>query len=134
MKKEKRLRDVRVAVTILILLVALATANVVTSGILLKSLAKEVETVSIGKAAEAETLYKKFTRVAFFLSITVNHDDLEDAEELMAELNVAVRGEDAEEILRDTFHLPEEAALLLPGVVSRKKQFVPPLIAAMGRR
>ena len=98
MKKKKRLRDVRVAVTILILLVALATANVVTSGILLKSLAKEVETVSIGKATEAEALYKKFTRVAFFLSITVNHDDLEDAEELMAELNVAVRGEDADEV------------------------------------
>ena len=98
MKKKKRLRDVRVAVTILILLVALATANVVTSGILLKSLAKEVETVSIGKAAEAEALYKKVTRVAFFLSITVNHDDLEDAEELMAELSVAVRGEDAEEV------------------------------------
>ena len=98
MKKKKRLRDVRVAVTILILLVALATANVVTSGILLKSLAKEVETVSVGKAAEAEALYKKFTRVAFFLSITVNHDDLEDAEELMAELNVAVRGEDADEV------------------------------------
>lgn len=98
MKKKKRLRDVRVAVTILILLVALATANVMTSGILLKSLAKEVETVSIGKAAEAEALYKKFTRVAFFLSITVNHDDLEDAEELMAELSVAVRGEDAEEV------------------------------------
>ena len=98
MKKKKRLRDVRVAVTILILLVALATANVVTSGILLKSLAKEVETVSIGKTAEAEALYKKFTRVAFFLSITVNHDDLEDAEELMAELNVAVRGEDADEV------------------------------------
>ena len=98
MKKKKRLRDVRVAVTILILIVALATANVVTSGILLKSLAKEVETVSIGKTAEAEALYKKFTRVAFFLSITVNHDDLEDAEELMAELNVAVRGEDADEV------------------------------------
>ena len=98
MKKKKRLRDVRVAVTILILLVALATANVVTSGILLKSLAKEVETVSVGKAAEAEALYKKFTRVAFFLSITVNHDDLEDAEELMAELNVAVRGEDVDEV------------------------------------
>ena len=98
MKKKKGLRDVRVAVTILILLVALATANVVTSGILLKSLAKEVETVSIGEAAEAEALYKKFTRVAFFLSITVNHDDLEDAEELMAELNVAVRGEDADEV------------------------------------
>ena len=98
MKKKKRLHDVRVAVTILILLVALATANVVTSGILLKSLAKEVETVSIGKEGEAEALYKKFTRVAFFLSITVNHDDLEDAEELMAELNVAVRGEDADEV------------------------------------
>ena len=98
MKKKKEVRDVRIAVTILILLVTLATANVVTSGILLKSLAKEVETVSIGKAAEAESLYKKFTRVAFFLSITVNHDDLEDAEELMAELDVAVRGEDAEEV------------------------------------
>ena len=47
---------------------------------------------------------------------------------------VLCAGEEAEEILRDTFHLPEEAALLLPGVVSRKKQFVPPLIAAVSRR
>ena len=98
MKKKKEVRDVRIAVTILILLVTLATANVVVSGTLLKNLSEEVETVNIGKASDAEKLYQRFTRTAFFLSITVNHDDLEDAEELMAELSVAVRGEDAEEV------------------------------------
>ena len=46
---------------------------------------------------------------------------------------VLCAGEGAEEILRETFRVQEEK-LLLPGVVSRKKQFVPPLIAAVGRR
>lgn len=46
---------------------------------------------------------------------------------------VLCAGEGAEEILRETFRVQEEK-LLLPGVVSRKKQFVPPLIAAIGRR
>ena len=43
MKKKKEVRDVRIAVTILILLVTLATANVVVSGTLLKSLSEEVK-------------------------------------------------------------------------------------------
>ncbi len=98
MKNKKGFHDVRIAVTILILLVALATANVVISGVLLNSLSQKVDAISVGKMSEAEDLYKNFTQVAFFLSITVNHDDLEDAEELMAELSVAVRGDDADEV------------------------------------
>lgn len=47
---------------------------------------------------------------------------------------VICAGDGAETILRETFRIPEGEKLLLPGVVSRKKQFVPPLIAAIGRR
>ena len=98
MKKKNELRDVWVAVAILALLIILATANVVTSSALLNGLAKEVDAISVGKVTDADKLYQKFTRVSFFLSITVNHDDLEDAEELLAELTVAVRGEDSGEV------------------------------------
>ena len=98
MKKKNELRDVWVAVAILALLIILATANVVTSSALLNGLAKEVDAISVGNVTDADKLYQKFTRVSFFLSITVNHDDLEDAEELLAELTVAVRGEDSGEV------------------------------------
>ena len=54
MKSKKGFHDVRIAVTILILLVALATANVVISGVLLNSLSQKVDAISVGKMSEAE--------------------------------------------------------------------------------
>ena len=43
-------------------------------------------------------------------------------------------GDGAEELLRDAFALPEGAELKLPGVVSRKKQFLPAIIEELRRR
>ena len=41
-------------------------------------------------------------------------------------------GHNAEEIIRDAFHVePEGNIAKLPGVVSRKKQLIPPLLAAL---
>ena len=98
MKKKKELRDVWVAATILVLLVLIATVNVLVSEALLKELSADVESVGIGEVAAAADLRQRFAKVAFFLSLTVNHDDLEDAEELLAELTVAVNGEDEDEV------------------------------------
>ena len=44
-------------------------------------------------------------------------------------------GHNAEEIIRDAFHVePEGNIAKLPGVVSRKKQLIPPLLAALQAR
>ena len=44
-------------------------------------------------------------------------------------------GHNAEEIIRDAFHVePEGDIAKLPGVVSRKKQLIPPLLAALQAR
>ena len=44
-------------------------------------------------------------------------------------------GHNAEEIVRDAFHVePEGSMARLPGVVSRKKQLIPPLLAALQAR
>ena len=98
MKIKKQPRDVWIAATILLLIVILAAANVLVSYAMLDDLLVEIDGVGADNTEKAEALEGKFSRVAFFLSVTINHDDLEDAEELMAELNVAVRGEDADEV------------------------------------
>ena len=46
--------------------------------------------------------------------------------------DLMVFGYDAEEIVRDAFHVEVKDGLaVLPGVVSRKKQLIPPLLAAL---
>ena len=41
-------------------------------------------------------------------------------------------GNAAEQIVRDAFHVePKDGKAWLPGVVSRKKQLIPPLLAAL---
>jgi manganese-dependent inorganic pyrophosphatase len=47
---------------------------------------------------------------------------------------VLFTGEGAESVIRDTFPTEQRERLWLPGLVSRKKQFVPPVIAALSRR
>ena len=98
MKKDKHLRDVRIAVVILTLLIILAVANVAISAGILKELSGDAEALTLGEVDEAEELCAKFSRYAFFLSITVNHDDLGDAEECLAELTVAISGDSLEEV------------------------------------
>ena len=44
-------------------------------------------------------------------------------------------GKDSEEIVRDAFGVePENGIAVLKGVVSRKKQLIPPLLAALEER
>ena len=44
-------------------------------------------------------------------------------------------GHGAEEIVQDAFHVSTEAGkAMLPGVVSRKKQLIPPLMATLQAR
>ena len=96
MKKDKQLHDVRIAVTIFALLIFLAAANVATSAGIINELSEDVAALTLGQIEQAEALHRKFERCAFFLSITVNHDDLEDAEECLVELTVAIGGDDSE--------------------------------------
>ena len=102
MKTKKQPRDVWIAAAILLLIVMLAAANVMVSDAMLDDILADVEAVDVGSTEKTEALEGKFSRVAFFLSITINHDDLEDAEDLLAELTAAIKvgDEDQSEITK----------------------------------
>ena len=46
----------------------------------------------------SDSIGEDFARLAFLISITVNHDDLEDAEECVIEFKEAIRSGDEDEI------------------------------------
>ena len=98
MKTKKQPRDVWIAAAILLLIVMLAAANVMVSDAMLDDILADVEAVDVGSTEKTEALEGKFSRVAFFLSITINHDDLEDAEDLLAELTAAIKVGDEDQI------------------------------------
>ena len=98
MKKRMQLFNVRIAVAILLLLLILATANVLISEYMLKNLSQDLEEISVGESEKAKDLAHRFSRCAFFLSITVNHDDLENVEELFVELAAIAGTDDAAEM------------------------------------
>ena len=98
MKIKKQPRDVWIAAAILLLIVVLAAANVMVSDAMLDDVLTDIEAVDVGSTEKTEALEGKFSRVAFFLSITINHDDLEDAEDLLAELTAAVKVGDEDQI------------------------------------
>ena len=98
MKIKKQPRDVWIAAAILLLIVILAAANVLVSDAMLDDLLVEIDGVGADNTEKPEALEGKFSRVAFFLSITINHDDLEDAEDLLAELTAAVKAGDENQI------------------------------------
>ena len=98
MKSKKQLRDVWIAAAILLFIVILAAANVLASDAMLDDMLTEIEDVDTGDIEKTKDLEDKFSRVAFFLSITINHDDLEDAEDLLAELTAAIKVGDEDQI------------------------------------
>ena len=98
MKTKKQPRDVWIAAAILLLIVMLAAANVMVSDAMLDDILADVEAVDVGSTEKTEALEGKFSRAAFFLSITINHDDLEDAEDLLAELTAAIKVGDEDQI------------------------------------
>ena len=93
--KKKKTHDVLAACIIVALLLLSTVLNVVTSKAVLGDLADEVRSLSLGDSEAAEALGQKFAGAIFFLSITVNHEDLGRAEEYMAELITVIGGDDA---------------------------------------
>ena len=77
------------------------------------------------------------------VSEIVSEMDSEQSAELVSEMRehraVSVLNEmepdDAADIVREAFHTePKDGVAVLPGVVSRKKQLIPPLLAALQAR
>ena len=79
-------KSITVAAIILISLILLTLANVLICDRAITEIAEDAESISIGDTEKAETLKKDFRRAAFFLSITVNHDDIDEAHAELIEL------------------------------------------------
>lgn len=93
-KTGKDRRDIIVATAILLSLTASATANTLICQNQLKKLETAVVKTERGDTKSADTIQEDFERIAFFMSITVNHDDLEDAEKCVIEFREAVDSEE----------------------------------------
>ena len=99
MKKIKKgKRDVAIAIVILILLIIFAVTNSILCTSRLEALRSAVENAERGDIVSADSIGEDFARLAFLISITVNHDDLEDAEECVIEFKEAIRSGDEDEI------------------------------------
>ena len=96
-KSRKGKRNVAIATVILISLILLAAANSILCVGRLEALCYAVESAECGDVTAAERIEDDFARLAFLMSITVNHDDLEDAEERVLEFRKAIKsGDDTE--------------------------------------
>ena len=94
MKINKNKRDIAVAVTIIVMLFLSAIANALICSNRLDELGALVGEIESGDIAAADRVSERFTKIALFISITVNHDDLEDAEVCVIEFQEAVNSED----------------------------------------
>ena len=94
MKKHKTNKDLTVALVILAVLVALALINYLLCTARLNDLAKSAEGIECGDTTDAEAIKEDFYGTAFLLSVTLNHDDIEEAEEYVIELAEMAKGED----------------------------------------
>ena len=87
--------DIIVATAILLLLSASAIANTIICQKQLNKLETAVTKTECSDTESADSIRDDFEKLSFFMSITVNHDDLEDAEECVIEFLEAVEAEDA---------------------------------------
>ena len=95
MKKRKTNKDLAIAIVIFAALVALALLNYLLCTARLNDLERSAEGIECGDSAEAEAIKEKFYKTAFLLSVTLNHDDIEEAEEYLIELAEMAKGKDA---------------------------------------
>ena len=95
MSKTKSLRDLAVAAVILAALIILTATNVMICSRSINRLAENAEKISIGDVEKAKTMEEDFRRTAFFLSITVNHDDIDNAHGELLELVRTVESDDS---------------------------------------
>lgn len=93
------MRPVRAAITLLIILVLSVLANSYCISAVTDGLCEDIELAASNgcDAAEVEAAFQKFKRAEKFISLTVNHADLADAEDAFGEL-IAAAGDDAEAV------------------------------------
>ncbi|MBR2965198.1 MAG: hypothetical protein IKC34_01465 [Clostridia bacterium] len=99
MKRKGVLREVRLAVLLLILLVITVGTSTAISQSVTNDLIESAEALYTGENCalsedKATAIYEKFERWRFFFSITVSHDDIGLAESELLELVEAVKAND----------------------------------------
>ena len=94
MRTKKSKKALAAAIIIMLLLFFGGIANALICRISLDKLSQSIESTVQGDAEGATRITEDFSRISFFMSITTNHDDLEDAEQFIVEFKEAVSGED----------------------------------------
>ena len=94
MNSKKTKRDLAVATVILLFLFSAATLNALLCSRQLDKLSLAISDTGQGDVEGAEAIRERFDSLSFPLSITVNHDDLEEAEAYLLEFTVAVEYDD----------------------------------------
>ena len=87
MKKNRLLFDVLLAAALLVLLITLAIANTIVCHGILNGFGEKAELVK--SEVEAKALEDEFSKIGFYLSITVNRDVIAEAEYEIASLRAA---------------------------------------------
>lgn len=95
MNSKKTRRDLAVATVILLFLFSTAILNALLCSRQLDKLSREVTDTEQGDLEAATAIRKRFDSLSFFLSITVNHDDLEEAKAYLLEFTIATEYDDA---------------------------------------
>ena len=98
MKNQKSVKAFITAIIIMTLLLSSGVANAIICHISLDKISQAVEATEIGDTENAAKIEDKFTRISFFMSVTTNHDDLEDAEEFIIDFKEAVTGDSKSEL------------------------------------
>ena len=94
MRTKKSKKAFAAAIIIMLLLFSGGIANAMICRIGLDKLSQSIESTVQGDAEGASRIAEYFSRISFFMSITTNHDDLEDAEQFIVEFKEAASGED----------------------------------------
>ena len=94
MRTKKSKKALAAAIIAMLLLFFGGIANALICRISLDKLSQSIESTVQGDAEGAIRIAEDFSRISFFMSITTNHDDLEDAEQFIVEFKEAVSGED----------------------------------------
>jgi len=100
MKKNSVLRDVWLAVFLLLLLFSLTLANTLIYEHIVGTLIEKAEELNIAEdcgalSEQVKLIEEEFDRWNFFMGITVNHDDIGRAESELIELVEAIESNDA---------------------------------------
>ena len=93
MRKKAFLREVATAISLLSILTVLAVVNTLLSARGIEHLISQIDTLDEHSPSEAELkeVEENFDRLGFFISITVNHDEIDEAEGELSEMIAAIR-------------------------------------------